>query len=250
MFRQDYATLVRTADPIPRNPDADHSAPSIHGLSNGTGQSQLPRLSPEMAMGDNGAKGACTLCPILWAEGRSGDPLELVPPDHEVWSKLFHEPCSDCQNPPSEPLRSDPLCSACNHLRLPHLVRCMRGSLYECDPSDSSKLGKLYFQITRGPEELSSVENCSWCRAIGRALVSNKWRLYGDAKSATSGNQKKRNVWLSFENAATKSNQATLVQIVSNFINSKRIHAHRRQQRLPYRCTTSTGICCIELCVG
>lgn len=84
--------------------------------------------------------------------------------------------------------------------------------------------GKLYFQITRGPDELSSVEDCSWCRAIGRVLVSNKWRLYGDAKSTKSKEQEgkgKSNVWLSFENAATRSNQATLVRIVSNFTNSR-----------------------------
>lgn len=127
----------------------------------------------------------CELCKCvqLFTTGGNGVSHENLP---YFCQRFFHDRCTTCLPEPSLEPSLEPLCSFCNHLRLPHIFGCVTPEL-EHLPSSSSEIGFSIFW-GKGYKELLGDQTCPLCALIGtilrsRAATTDKdsEHLFGDS---------------------------------------------------------------------
>ena len=96
----------------------------------------------------------CALClSSAFCHSRS----EYGPPEQELYD-LFHQPCSACSVLDSQ---ADSLCDFCQHLRLRHLVRCVKPEIRR----------RFYFFLRKGLVDDATVTGCLLCRLVNHMIV-------------------------------------------------------------------------------
>ena len=95
----------------------------------------------------------CALCPSSVGNRDTNEDLPTLDKARE----LFHKPCSNC----SAKLRDDRTCDQCRHLRLQHLVQCIR----------PENLAECQFAVKRALIEVDFVTACPLCSLIRHAIL-------------------------------------------------------------------------------